>query len=218
MKLRDTYLVTYNAAMAVGWSFCLLEVVLHMHDLGSVYQHASHACILFQSISLLETAHSMIGLVKSSPAMNIMQWAGRSHVLFCIVQSVPALQRSGFTGVLLLVWSLSEVIRYPWYALSSLSPAGPPDWLTWLRYTAFIPLYPVGVICEMGLVYLALPFLESDAAYQGRSIRMPNPVNVSFDYPLFCRVLLTVYLVPFWMLYSSLLRMRRKKVGSKKVE
>ena len=34
--------------------------------------------------------------------------------------------------------------RYPWYLCSTLGE--PPWWLTWLRYTAFIPLYPAGTL------------------------------------------------------------------------
>ncbi|MCD9560914.1 hypothetical protein HAX54_019737 [Datura stramonium] len=40
-------------------------------------------------------------------------------------------------------WSLSEVIRYSHYALSCIG--GPPYFITYLRYTAFILLYPIGV-------------------------------------------------------------------------
>jgi very-long-chain (3R)-3-hydroxyacyl-CoA dehydratase len=216
MKLRDAYLVIYNAAMAVGWSICLVQVLLHLHD-GLAYEVASHACLLSQTVSILETAHSMVGLVKSSPAMNFVQWAGRSHVLVFIIHAIPDLHSSIFSTVLLLVWSLSEVIRYPWYAFSAL-PSGPPFALTWLRYTAFIILYPIGVVCEMNLIYLALPILVETGVYQGRSIRLPNAFNFAFDYTMFCRILLAVYLGPWWFLYSSLLRMRRKKIGGTKVE
>jgi very-long-chain (3R)-3-hydroxyacyl-CoA dehydratase len=214
MELRDAYLFIYNAAMAVGWSVCLLQVLLHLHD-GRAYKVASHACLLSQTISILETAHSMVGLVKSSPAMNFLQWAGRTHVLVFIIHAIPDLHSSLFSTVLLLVWCLSEVIRYPWYAFSALS-SGPPFAITWLRYTAFIILYPIGVLCEMTLIYLALPILET--RYQGRSIRLPNAFNFAFDYAIFCRILLAVYLGPWWFLYSSLLRMRRKKIGGTKAE
>lgn len=39
---------------------------------------------------------------------------------------------------------------YPFYLVSdfSSSSAGPPRWLIWLRYSAFIPLYPWGIASE----------------------------------------------------------------------
>ncbi|KAG7035426.1 Very-long-chain (3R)-3-hydroxyacyl-CoA dehydratase hpo-8 [Cucurbita argyrosperma subsp. argyrosperma] len=42
-----------------------------------------------------------------------------------------------------LAWSLSEVIRYSHHALNCLGVS--LFWLTYLRYTAFIILYPIGV-------------------------------------------------------------------------
>ena len=218
MKGVDAYLSFYNLALFCGWSICLFHVLRNIHRPGTVYEHASGACILSQSVSLLETLHASLGLVRSSPVMSLIQWTGRSHVLLLILNAVPSVQQSPFAAILLLVWALSEVIRYPWYACLSLRSNGPPQWLTWLRYTAFIPLYPVGVACEMALIYLALPSLKNDPVYRGRSLSLPNQLNFSFDYPVFCRVLLAVYLFPWWMLYSSLIRMRGKKIGKGKLE
>lgn len=47
-----------------------------------------------------------------------------------------------------------QTIRYPWYAATLLDDC--PDSLTWLRYTAFIPLYPLGVVAEMILLYVSV--------------------------------------------------------------
>ncbi len=44
---------------------------------------------LFQGVSLLETLHAAVGLVPSSPAMALMQWAGRSNVLFLVLDAIP---------------------------------------------------------------------------------------------------------------------------------
>ena len=64
-------------------------------------------------------------------------------------------------------------------------PACPPLPPTPCRYTAFIPLYPLGVACEMALMWLALPLLASDGRW---SIRLPNAANYAFDYAVFIRV------------------------------
>lgn len=50
------------------------------------------------------------------------------------------------------------------------------------RYTAFIPLYPVGVVGEMWAVYSALPLIKQRRL---RSVRLPNAANWGFDYHLF---------------------------------
>lgn len=54
-----------------------------------------------------------------------------------------------------------------------------------LRYTLFIPAYPVGMGAEMVLVYKALPYIESRQLY---SFFMPNALNMSFSYLRFCQV------------------------------
>ena len=50
------------------------------------------------------------------------------------------------------------------------------------RYTAFIFLYPVGVVGEMWSVYQALPLIKQRRL---RSLSMPNAANLAFDYHTF---------------------------------
>lgn len=54
---------------------------------------------------------------------------------------------------MLIAWSVTEVIRYSYFALtlSGLTPRN----LTWLRYNTFFILYPIGILSECSLVYLA---------------------------------------------------------------
>ena len=49
-------------------------------------------------------------------------------------------------------------------------------------YTAFIPLYPVGLAAEMWAVRGALPAIQSRGL---RSVALPNPFNFGFDYHMF---------------------------------
>jgi len=70
-----------------------------------------------------------------------------------------------------------QVIRYPWYAATLLG--GAPYALTWLRYTAFYVLYPVGLLSEMWLLYRGLPAI---AARQLHSVLLPNRWNWAFSY------------------------------------
>lgn len=58
---------------------------------------------------------------------------------------------------MLFAWSLTEVIRYSFYALSLLSISAPI--LNYLRYTTFIPLYPLGASSEAFLSFATLPAL-----------------------------------------------------------
>ncbi len=75
-------------------------------------------------------------------------------------------------------WSLQELGMSPYPLL-------------WLRYTTFIPLYPLGVASEMTMVALALPHIRKSQMW---SIRMPNAFNFAFDYFLFCLLAVAIYI------------------------
>jgi hypothetical protein len=53
----------------------------------------------------------------------------------------------------------------------------------WLRYTAFIVLYPLGVASELTMVYLALPTIKKTGMW---SWPMPNVANFAVDYFWVC--------------------------------
>ena len=57
------------------------------------------------------------------------------------------------------------------------------------RYTAFLVLYPIGVVSEMVLLYQGVPYVRRRDLY---SIRMPNKWNFAWDYALFIQVRLIV--------------------------
>ncbi|KAF2931143.1 hypothetical protein DAI22_05g187700 [Oryza sativa Japonica Group] len=115
-------------------------------------------------------------------------------------------QSSPSVFITFMAWSISEVIRYSHYALTTLKVC--PPWLTYLRYTAFIPLYPIGVgPGEMWTMYQALPFVKERKLYSGFFGKF------SMSYHSFLVAVLAVY--PFlWMkLYLHVFKQRRSKLG-----
>ena len=56
---------------------------------------------------------------------------------------------------MVLSWSLTEVIRYEFYACTLLGAEPFP--LLWLRYTTFYVLYPTGASSEAALIFATLP-------------------------------------------------------------
>lgn len=54
---------------------------------------------------------------------------------------------------MLVAWSVTEVVRYSYFALSLAGAL--PSFLTWLRYSMFYILYPMGITSECMLVYAA---------------------------------------------------------------
>ncbi|CAI5472947.1 unnamed protein product [Closterium sp. Yama58-4] len=174
--------------------------------LGSQLMPSKSCSVPFASI--LETVHAATGLVRSGLVAPLVQWVGRSFVLFAVVGRTPALHTHAALFVLLAVWCCSEVIRYPQYALSLLGTC--PRALTWLRYSAFIPLYPIGMFGgEMVLIYSALPFVKAE-----------RPLDFLFAaLPFHCHHVLMVILAAyplFWLhLYTHMFRQRRSKLHPK---
>lgn len=54
------------------------------------------------------------------------------------------------------------------------------------RYTAFLLLYPVGVVCEMVVLYKGVAVVRERDLY---SIHMPNRWNFAWDYAIFIQVI-----------------------------
>ncbi len=162
---------------------------------------------LFQLISLLEVFHALFGLVRGSPFAALLQWTGRSNVLFNVILPIPTIYAAAPAGAMMLAWCLSEIIRYPWYAAQIKGTC--PFWLTWLRYSAFIPLYPIGVMGEILSIYNALPIIQANLMH---SVQLPNSWNFGFDYATFMKIVLVLYPGLWWMLYSGLLKTRAKKL------
>ncbi|DBA71042.1 hypothetical protein WJX79_002593 [Trebouxia sp. C0005] len=214
LTIARSYLAAYNTAQAAGWAFALYQCVSTFWSAdgyATVYENTNAVVRCFQLLSALEILHAAAGLVRGSPLTALMQWSGRSNVLFAILHRVSQLWTNPAAAVLIYVWALSEVVRYPWYASSLLNCC--PSWLTWLRYTLFIPLYPVGMLAEMVLMVKALPFLKSQKL---NSISLPNVLNFGFDYHMFIQGLLFVYPFLWLFLYQTLLHQRKKKLLSGK--
>ncbi|VDD76975.1 unnamed protein product [Mesocestoides corti] len=82
--------------------------------------------------------------------------------------------------------SLAAVLclyRYPYYALRLFDEE--IGLISYLRYTLWIPLYPLGFMCEGKLIILSMPLLEMSRKF---CLDMPNWANVSFDFPIFLHV------------------------------
>ncbi|KAI1329938.1 PTPLA-domain-containing protein [Xylariaceae sp. FL0255] len=131
---------------------------------------------VLQSLAGIEVLHAAAGIVRSSPATTALQIGGRNLVIWTVARRFPEVVfgsgagRWGFVGCV-LAWAASDVLRYAFFVVSlrlessSASKSGKGKgglsawalaWLKWLRYTAFIVLYPIGFLSEASLVYICL--------------------------------------------------------------
>ncbi|XP_034219506.1 very-long-chain (3R)-3-hydroxyacyl-CoA dehydratase 2 isoform X3 [Prunus dulcis] len=164
-KLSNLYLLAYNSLQAVAWAVCLalsLSSFVSTKAVNGAYASAGDLIYFLQMVQFLEVIHGAVGLVPSGVVFPLMQWAGRAHFLF-VLRQTHEVQESPSVFITFVAWSLSEVIRYPHYAFNCMGSY--PSWITYLRYTAFIVLYPPGMAGESFACLLPIPLLETLPAY-----------------------------------------------------
>eukprot|EP00731_Ephydatia_muelleri_P016728 Em0009g1152a len=216
---RKAYLVCYNVVQWVG--FCVVVWLLgkclfdgYEDGIRMAYEWAGPTLSLCQTLAFLEVVHSAVGLVKGAIVPSLMQVSGRAIILFVVLDTNKQLHDHPVVWVLFLVWSLIELVRYPYYALSVVNIQ--VNVLTWLRYTAWIPLYPLGLLTEGIVVWLSIPLYYDN--YAPFSFPLPNPLNVSFHYATFLWVYLLLVLPSgAMMLLPHMFQERKKKLKKVKV-
>nr|AKM76670.1 protein-tyrosine phosphatase-like protein [Erodium texanum] len=208
-QLSNFYLFLYNSLQSIGWALALFRVLSNFvatKSTDGAYASAGELICFLQSVAFLEVIHGAIGLVPSGVLIPLMQWGGRTHFLLAIVRGIDEVQELPSIFITFLAWSLSEVIRYPQYAMSSLRNC--PDWITYLRYTAFIVLYPIGVgPGEMWLMYQALPYIKEKHLYGDSLFGLP------FSYYNFVQAVLLCYPFLWLKLYLHMFKQRKSKLS-----
>ncbi|KAI9678587.1 MAG: hypothetical protein M1817_005644 [Caeruleum heppii] len=211
---RGQYLVLYNFLSALLWFSILGRVVMLVPLVGTshVYGGVGHFAKWTQTLALLEIGHSLLGLVRSPLSTTMLQVSSRLMLVWGIVDRFPDLAQSPAYSSMLLAWSITEVIRYAYFVM--VLRGGVPDFLAWLRYVAFLPvfraltwmyntfyvLYPLGISSEMWLVYKAI-----------------KPAGlVRAEYQWLLRTILLAYVPGSYILYTHMMAQRRKIMRGKK--
>uniref|UniRef100_A0A183D8N9 Very-long-chain (3R)-3-hydroxyacyl-CoA dehydratase n=1 Tax=Gongylonema pulchrum TaxID=637853 RepID=A0A183D8N9_9BILA len=127
-----------------------------------------------------------------------------------IIDGCPDVQNTITTFLLIVVYFSIEIFRYPYYAASSLELK--VNLLTWLRYNAWIPMYPLGLILEGITMYRVLPYYYRTDKY---SIELPNPANFAFNFAVALGIFL-FFVFPFVAKYllTHMWIQRQKKYKS----
>ncbi|KAI9152038.1 Very-long-chain (3R)-3-hydroxyacyl-CoA dehydratase [Paramyrothecium foliicola] len=171
MSLASRYLAAYNAVSLALWAYVLFRALslapaLYSQDrLHDLYDELLSPFLTgTQSLAVIEVVHAATGLVRASPVTTAIQVIGKNLVVWTVMVAFPEIivgadgrGASGAWGFLgcVIFWGLSEVIRYGYFVVL-LTTGDAPSLLKWLRYSAFIVLYPPGLFSEAYLVYLSL--------------------------------------------------------------
>lgn len=186
----------YNLVSAVLWTVVLERtlVVYFLRGPWKVYFAVGEWTAATQTLALAEVLFSLSGLVRAPLFTTAMQVASRLFLVWGVVAQYTGV--AGFSAAytsMLVAWSVTEVIRYSFFACS-LGLGDVPAFLLWLRYNTFFLLYPIGISSECWLIFKTI-----GAAYES------NPL---FGF-LWIGVLV-VYVPGSYILYTHMMAQRRK--------
>ncbi|XP_070618404.1 very-long-chain (3R)-3-hydroxyacyl-CoA dehydratase 3 [Erythrolamprus reginae] len=214
--LKRGYLFMYNLVQFLGFSWIFVNMTVRLFMLGkdsfSDTFHMSGDVMYFcQMFALMEIINSLIGLVKAPLAPVCIQIFGRNFILFVVLGSVEEMQSKAVVFFIFYIWSMVEIIRYPYYLLSSIDI----EWkiLTWLRYSIWMPLYPLGMLAEAVAVIQAIPIFNSTGKF---SFTLNYPLKVTVPFSIFLQLhLIFLFLAPF-ILFRHLYKQRQRRLGPRK--
>ncbi|TGZ73719.1 hypothetical protein CRM22_001351 [Opisthorchis felineus] len=207
------YLLLFNLFQFAGFLSVFGSLVLVLLKVeGYVprdwFESSISRLAVVQLLAFLEPLHVCLRWVRGGILASLLQVSGRALVLFLIVIPHKELHTDSSVFWLFFVWSAIEVQRYPFYICSLLGYKN--GLLTYLRYTSWIPLYPIGFMCEGKLIVRALPWLTKSRRF---SYSMPNALNMAFDFPMFLHTYLVGMIAVFYFLMRYMYAQRRRVLG-----
>lgn len=209
------YLAFYNAVQFLGWGYGLVLALQYLAtskqptNFRLLWEHCSTVIATFQTLQFMEVIHAALRFVPSSPVQTFIQILSRLVLVWGVL--VPVVEARSSLGVpmLLIAWSIAECTRYFYYGFHLYDAV--PFFSTWLRYSLFIVLYPVGVTGELLTTYASLSTISKRKLW---SIELPNPLNISFYYDYLLILFMLSYIHFFPQLFFFMLAQRKKFLGS----
>lgn len=216
MSLKNTYLIVYNLVQFIGVLSVIISIARFNVDHGlswkdypvqGSYSIGEPMMKIVMVLQFLEIIHSAVGLTRGSPFAPVVQVGFKSFIFYVLMMTEPRVQNNKSAGALLFVWCLADSLRYPFYLMQLTNKS--VYLLTWIRYSAWIILYPVGITLEAVVAFQNMEYLTESGRF---SYPLPNNLNISFDIVTFLRVYL--YFGIFLGSYNMLKYMwyQRKKV------
>ncbi|WBW72769.1 3-hydroxyacyl-CoA dehydratase involved in very long-chain fatty acid elongation Phs1 [Schizosaccharomyces osmophilus] len=190
------YLKLYNVLSCFLWLSVLIRAGLLWHisgDQRAVFNHTNVLVRWVQTLALAEVFHSILRFVKSSPFTTAIQVLSRLILVWGVCYLFPqSINTSPIYLFMILAWSITEVIRYAFYACNLAGSV--PKLLLWLRYNTFLVLYPIGAGSELLLVL--------------KTFRVAW--NTFFLSKIVWTAATVIYPFGFYMLYTHMISQRRK--------
>jgi len=213
---KKVYLAAYNMFMTTGFLYVAavlfirlakddFEVVLEGNE---AHENVGKVVMMLHLMTILEVLHPLFGYTSGSVAANAGNVARKLAVLFVLIDSEPRMHKKPVVFYLYAIWSVMEVVRYPYQLLRVYHLEF--GLLTWLKYTIWIPLVPAGFVCEGVIALRDIPYFEETGKF---SLVLPNPYNWSFYVPNLIRVYLLFFFFPvMYTVMNRLYQLRCKKL------
>uniref|UniRef100_A0A8D3A5I0 Very-long-chain (3R)-3-hydroxyacyl-CoA dehydratase n=1 Tax=Scophthalmus maximus TaxID=52904 RepID=A0A8D3A5I0_SCOMX len=210
------YLFMYNLVQFLGFSWIFVNMTVRLFILGqdSFYDtfHTTADMMYFcQMMAVLEVINPLLGLVKTPFFPAMIQVAGRNVILFVIFGALEEMQNKPVVFFVFYLWSTIEIFRYPFYMLACIGT----DWklLTWLRYSLWIPLYPLGVVAEAVAVIQSLPIFDETRLF---SFPLPKVLGHSLSFSYTLQLYLVFMFLGLFINFRHLYKQRRRRFRSRK--
>ncbi|CAH0399555.1 unnamed protein product [Chilo suppressalis] len=214
-EMIKVYLILYNLFQFVGYTYILAVIGVRYAKLGydsvaDTYEHVGPAMKFVQLMQYLEVMHPMFGYTRGGVLTPFLQISGRAMVLFVNIEAEPRMQTKPVVFYLFIIWSTVEVIRYPFYITQLYKKE--IGFLTWLRYSIWIILYPLGFLCESVVILRNIPYFEETQKF---TVSMPNEWNFAFHMPSFLRFYLLSLAMAGVFLMKHMYKLRTAKLKPK---
>lgn len=217
LEAGKAYLFAYNVVQIVGWTFLLLRTLVYFLNRGALddfWREIKWLLVVFQDAAALEVLHACLGIVRTGVFLTLAQVSSRVFLVTGVLLVSQDATRSPGLVLCVLAWSVTEIIRYSYYAVNAVSQV--PAALLFLRYSTFYLLYPLGVTGELLCIYDSL---SDVAATKLWAVPVLNDVvtfaaqyhaifSVLYYYILIGCMLLYVPMFP--MLFGHMMRQRKK--------
>ncbi|XP_012674182.1 very-long-chain (3R)-3-hydroxyacyl-CoA dehydratase [Clupea harengus] len=216
LGLKKGYLFMYNLVQFLGFSWIFVNMTVRLFILGqdSFYDtfHTIADMMYFcQILAVLEVVNPALGLVNSGIVPPLIQVFGRNFVLFIILGALEDMHNKPVVFFIFYLWSSIEIFRYPFYMLACIDT----KWalLTWLRYTIWMPLYPLGVISEAVAVIQAMPVFDETKIL---SVPLPAALGTSLSFSFALHVYLVLMFLGLFINFRHLYKLRRRRFRTRK--
>uniref|UniRef100_A0A182ITA0 Very-long-chain (3R)-3-hydroxyacyl-CoA dehydratase n=1 Tax=Anopheles atroparvus TaxID=41427 RepID=A0A182ITA0_ANOAO len=196
------YLIFYNAAQVLGWCYMLYQLIAYY----TIDKGTEKTLWDYLGFTIV---HAFTRIVPSNPVLTTFQVLSRVMVVCGVVMATPTGKVSPGLPLAILAWSITEIIRYGYYALNLIDAV--PQLLITLRYTTFIALYPIGVTGELLCFYWAQSHVGETKQW---SVEMPNKYNFTFSYFYVLWMVMLLYIPLFPQLYLHMFAQRKKVLGA----